>query len=53
MSLKAYGFAQIQNMMRKDLALTRYLEQKLDESEDFELLTQSDLAIACFTTAEI
>ena len=48
MSLKAYGFAQIQNMMRKDLSLTRYLEQKLNEAEDFELLTQSDLAIACF-----
>lgn len=48
MSLKAYGFAQIQNMMRKDLALTRYLEQQLRASSDFELLTQSDLAIACF-----
>ena len=48
MSLKAYGFKQIQNMMRKDLDLTRYLEKQIQASTDFELLTQSDLAIACF-----
>lgn len=48
MSLKAYGFKQIQAMMRKDLALTRYLEQQIQHSSDFELLSQSDLAIACF-----
>lgn len=48
MSLKAYGFKQIQAMMRKDLDLTRYLEKQIQASPDFELLTQSDLAIACF-----
>lgn len=48
MSLKAYGFKQIQAMMRKDLDLTRYLEKQIQASADFELLTQSDLAIACF-----
>lgn len=48
MSLKAYGFKQIQAMMHKDLDLTRYLEKQIQASADFELLTQSDLAIACF-----
>lgn len=48
MSLKAYGFTQIQAMMQKDLALTRYLEQQIQSSTDFELMSQSDLAIACF-----
>jgi len=48
MSLKAYGFTKIQAMMQKDLALTRYLEQQIQSSTDFELMSQSDLAIACF-----
>ncbi len=48
MSLKAYGFAQIQAMMQKDLDLTRYLEQQVTAASDFELKSNSDLAIACF-----
>ncbi len=48
MSLKAYGFKQIQAMMKKDLELTRYLEKKIASAPDFELMSQSDLAIACF-----
>ena len=48
MSLKAYGFNKIQAMIQKDLDLTRYLEQQLEASSDFELKTHSDLAIACF-----
>jgi glutamate/tyrosine decarboxylase-like PLP-dependent enzyme len=48
MSLKAYGFTQIQAMMQKDLDLTRYLEQQVTVASDFELKSNSDLAIACF-----
>ncbi|MBC3872736.1 pyridoxal phosphate-dependent decarboxylase family protein [Undibacterium flavidum] len=48
MSLKAYGFTQIQAMMQKDLDLTRYLEKQVRTSKDFELKSRSDLAIACF-----
>lgn len=48
MSLKAYGFPRIQAMMQKDLDLTRYLENRINEASDFELKTKSDLAIACF-----
>lgn len=48
MSLKAYGFTRIQAMMQKDLDLTRYLERQVQASDDFELKSRSDLAIACF-----
>lgn len=48
MSLKAYGFTKIQAMMQKDLDLTRYLEQQVNQAQDFELKSRSDLAIACF-----
>ena len=48
MSLKAYGFEQIQAMMQKDLQLARYLEKLIIVSDDFELKSQSDLAIVCF-----
>ncbi|MBR7800050.1 pyridoxal phosphate-dependent decarboxylase family protein [Undibacterium fentianense] len=48
LSLKAYGFQKIQAMMQKDLDLTRYLEQQILDSPDFELKSRSDLAIACF-----
>lgn len=48
MSLKAYGFARIQAMMQKDIDLTRYLESRVNAASDFELKSNSDLAIACF-----
>ncbi len=48
MSLKAYGFTKIQAMMQKDLDLTRYLERQVTAASDFELKSNSDLAIACF-----
>ncbi len=48
MSLKAYGFSKIQAMMQKDLDLTRYLERQVIAAPDFELKSNSDLAIACF-----
>jgi glutamate/tyrosine decarboxylase-like PLP-dependent enzyme len=48
MSIKAYGLDRIQAAMQQDLDLTRYLEQQLEASPDFELKSQSALAIACF-----
>jgi len=48
MSLKAYGFAAIQEMMQKDLDLATYLSEQVQESDDFELIADSDLAISCF-----
>ena len=34
--------------MQKDIDLTRYLERRLNAASDFELKSNSDLAIACF-----
>src|SRR5450830_946836 len=48
MSLKAYGFEQMQAMMQKDINLARYLEKLINESDDFELKSKSDLGIVCF-----
>jgi aromatic-L-amino-acid decarboxylase len=48
MSLKAYGFTKIQEMIQKDIDLTHYLADLIRKSDDFELKAVSDLAIACF-----
>ncbi len=48
MSLKAYGFKKIQEMMQKDIDLTHYLADQLETHPDFELKSRSSLAIACF-----
>lgn len=48
MSLKAYGFEQMQAMMQKDIKLARHLESLIDTSDDFELKSKSDLGIVCF-----
>jgi glutamate/tyrosine decarboxylase-like PLP-dependent enzyme len=48
MSVKAYGFTKIQKMIQKDIDLTHYLVELINKSEDFELKSVSDLAIACF-----
>jgi aromatic-L-amino-acid/L-tryptophan decarboxylase len=48
MSVKAYGFTKIQEMMQKDIDLTHYLADLISKSDDFELKAVSDLAIACF-----
>jgi aromatic-L-amino-acid/L-tryptophan decarboxylase len=48
MSIKAYGFTKIQEMMQKDIDLTHYLVKLINESTDFELKSASELAIACF-----
>ena len=48
MSLKGYGIEVIQSMIQKDIDLARYLSATIDESNDFELVADSDLAISCF-----
>ncbi len=48
MSLKAYGIKPIQKMIQKDIDLARYLSDKMDASESFELVARSTLAISCF-----
>ncbi|MEQ9467520.1 MAG: pyridoxal-dependent decarboxylase [Ekhidna sp.] len=48
MSLKAYGLTAFQRMMQKDIDLAKYLSNQVDESDDFELIARSDLAISCF-----
>lgn len=48
LSVKAYGFLKIQQMIQKDIDLTHYLAKLITESTDFELKSTSDLAIACF-----
>lgn len=49
MSVKAYGFNRIREMIQKDIDLTHYLIKLVSESTDFELKSSSDLAVACFS----
>lgn len=48
MSLKAYGVHRIKAMMQKDIDLTDYLNNKINQSSDFRLIADSPLAISCF-----
>lgn len=48
MSLKAYGFDAIRNMIQKDVDLAKYLAEEVTAAPDFELSAGSDLAITCF-----
>lgn len=48
MSLKAYGFRAIRDMIQKDVDLARYLADQVEAAADYELKARSDLAIACF-----
>lgn len=48
LSVKAYGFSKIQEMMQKDLDLTQYLADLIEKSNDFNLKSASQLAIVCF-----
>jgi aromatic-L-amino-acid/L-tryptophan decarboxylase len=48
LSVKAYGFTKIQKMIQKDIDLTHYLAKLIKKSSDFELKSQSDLAVVCF-----
>ena len=48
MSVKAFGFERIKQMIQKDIDLAKYLSELIIESNDFELKAASDLAICCF-----
>lgn len=48
MSIKAYGMEKIKAMIRKDIDLTQYLNDKVLASKDFELVADSKLAVSCF-----
>lgn len=48
MSFKAYGMDKLKRMIQKDIDLTQYLVELINDSEDFRLCASSDLAIACF-----
>jgi len=48
MTLKAYGIHRIKAMIQKDIDLTQYLNHLIMESEDFELVADSKLAVSCF-----
>jgi aromatic-L-amino-acid/L-tryptophan decarboxylase len=48
MSVKAYGIDRIKQMIQKDIDLTQYLVQLINNSNDFELASSDVLAIACF-----
>ncbi len=48
MSLKGYGIKAIKEMIQKDIDLAKYLSNSIEESNDFELIAESDLAISCF-----
>ena len=48
MSLKAYGFPAIRDMIQKDVDLAAYLADMVEAAPDFELKARSELAIACF-----
>lgn len=48
MSIKAYGFTRIQQMIQKDIDLTKYLVELINQSDDFELKSSAHLAVACF-----
>lgn len=48
LSVKAYGFSRIQTMIQKDIDLTHYLADLVEQSNDFILKSRSHLAVACF-----
>lgn len=47
-SIKAYGMKLLRDMIQKDIDLTMYLNRQVLESEDFELVADSKLAVSCF-----
>ncbi len=48
MSIKAYGFRKIRQMIQQDIDLTHYLADKIEQSDNFILKSRSELAISCF-----
>ena len=49
MTYKTYGLKRIKQMIQKDIDLSKYLADRVEESSDFILKARSDLAIACFS----
>ena len=48
MSIKSYGMKALRAMIQKDIDLTNYLCDQVNQSEDFTLKSQANLAVACF-----
>ena len=48
MTLKVYGLKRLKEMIQKDIDLTEFLKNEIKKSEDFELVSDSALAICCF-----
>ena len=48
MSVKGYGMTRIRQMIQKDIDLTDYLSDSVNEADDFELIARSQLAVSCF-----
>ncbi len=48
MSIKSYGIERIKRMIQKDIDLTHYLADQIEASEDFQLMSKSELAVTCF-----
>ena len=48
MTIKAYGMKRIKAMIQKDIDLTHYLNEKIKNDSDFELMATSHLAVSCF-----
>lgn len=48
MTIKTYGMEHIKAMIQKDIDLTYYLNDLIADSEDFELVADSKLAVSCF-----
>ena len=48
MTLKAYGAKRLRETIQSDIDNAKYLARKVEESDDFELLSPVPLSIACF-----
>ena len=48
MTLKVYGLKRLKDMIQKDIDLTEIPKNEIKKSEDFELVSDSALAICCF-----
>jgi len=48
MTFKAYGCENIKRAIKNDIDLSSYLEEKINETDDFELCSPSSLSVCCF-----
>lgn len=48
MSFKTYGAKRFKEMIQKDIDLTHYLSDQMQDSDDFEVMSRSHLAVTCF-----